>query len=383
MFDTPFEWLLLLVGAALGWAWARRRGSLAVQPEGSRADAIAGLSSLARDDADQAITALTRAVEAEPGAIELQLTLGGLFRKRGEIDRAIHLHEAALATPGLSTEQSASASFELAQDYLRGGVMDRAESLAQSLVDSPHRAGEAIELLLDLYEQARDWPQAIVMAQRWQAMRGQSAAPRIAHYHCELADVALAGGRLDEAADQARRAQSLDPKNVRANMALGTIEEKGERPADAIEHYRQALELGPAFARELLPPIERCAKATGNERIYPEILEDGNALVDVPLPLALAKARWLAATGGDATAFLTTRLANRPEWESLLMWLEITGSAQAAGAGWETVRAGLQKQLGARPRYRCTQCGFTPGLLFWQCPGCKQWGVVQPVDGVV
>jgi lipopolysaccharide biosynthesis regulator YciM len=380
VFDTPFEWLLLLLGVALGWALARRGGALAVRPDVSRADAIAGLSSLARDDADQAIAALTRAVEAEPGAIELRLTLGGLFRKRGEIDRAILLHEAVLAAPGISAEQSALACFELAQDYLRGGVMDRAESLAQSLVESPYRAAEALELLLDLYEQARDWPQAISAAQRWQAVRGQSAATRIAHYHCELADAALAATHLDEAADEAKRAQSIDPLSTRASMILGAVDEKRGRAADAVEHYRRALETNPVFARELLPPIERCAQASRNPRVYAEILEEGNALADVPLPLVLAKARWLAGTGGDAVAFLTKRLASRPEWESLLMWLEISGNARTAGAEWETVRAGLQKQLAARPRYRCSHCGFTPGLLFWQCPSCKLWGTVRPVD---
>jgi lipopolysaccharide biosynthesis regulator YciM len=380
MFDTPFEWLLLLLGVALGWALARRGGALAVRPDASRADAIASLSSLARDDADQAIAALTRAVAAEPGAVELRLTLGGLFRKRGEIDRAILLHEAVLGAPGLSAEQSALACFELAQDYLRGGVMDRAESLAQSLVESPYQAAEALELLLDLYEQAHDWPQAINAAQRWQAVRGQSAATRIAHYHCELADAALAAARIDEAADEAKRAQSIDPLSTRASMILGAVDEKRGRPAEAVEHYRRALETTPVFARELLPPIERCAQASRNPRVYAEILEEGNALADVPLPLVLAKTRWLAATGGDAAAFLTARLASRPEWESLLMWLEISGSARAAGAEWETVRAGLQKQLAARPRYRCSHCGFTPGLLFWQCPSCKLWGTVRPVD---
>jgi lipopolysaccharide biosynthesis regulator YciM len=381
MFDTPFEWLLLLLGVALGWALARRGGVLSVvRPDASRADAIASLSSLARDDADQAIAALTRAVEAEPGAIELRLTLGGLFRKRGEIDRAILLHETVLTTPGLSAEQSALACFELAQDYLRGGVMDRAESLAQSLVDSPYRAAEALELLLDLYEQAHDWPQAINAAQRWQAVRGQSAATRIAHYHCELADAALAAARIDEAAEEAKRAQSIDPLSTRASMILGAVEEKRGRPAEAVEHYRRALETNPVFARELLPPIERCAQASRNPRVYAEILEEGNALADVPLPLVLAKARWLAGTGGDAVAFLTQRLASRPEWESLLMWLEISGNARTAGAEWETVRTGLQKQLAARPRYRCGHCGFTPGLLFWQCPSCKLWGTVRPVD---
>jgi lipopolysaccharide biosynthesis regulator YciM len=384
VFDFPFNGLLLLLGAALGWAWARRGAGIgATGTAAASGDALAGLSNLARDDADQAIVALSRAVESEPGAVELQLTLGGLFRKRGEIDRAIQLHEAALTAPGLSGEQVAQARLELAHDYLKGGVMDRAEALAQSVLAMPAYAGEALELMLDLYEQARDWPQAIATAQRWESVNGRSAAPRVAQYHCEIADGELGQGSADDAERSARHAQALDPGCVRARMLLAAIGEKRGQFHDAFDHYQRALESNPVFAAELLPGLQRTAEAAGEMRTYDEVLREAAAAKAAPLPLILQRARRMAAAGEDAARYLAQRLSQKADWESLLLWLELSGAAAAAGPEWAAVRASIEKQLAAGVRYRCRQCGFAPGLLFWQCPSCKQWNSVQPVDACI
>src|SRR5581483_11054345 len=169
-----FAWLLLPFGMALGWAWARRRGAVEGAPS-SREAAAAGLGSL--DPDDQAVAALSHAADADPAAAELQLTLGALFRKRGEIDRAIRLHETLLARSDLPRQVADAARIELAQDYLKAGLLDRAETLLQGMEGSSAQLAGALELLLDLYEQARDWPQALEVARRLQAVRGQSLAP--------------------------------------------------------------------------------------------------------------------------------------------------------------------------------------------------------------
>jgi lipopolysaccharide biosynthesis regulator YciM len=383
VFDNPFTWLLLPACVALGWALARRVGKLTLEAEALRGEAVAGgLTNLAHDDSDEAIAALTQAVEAEPAAVELRLTLGGLFRKRGEIDRAIRLHESLLASDGLSAAQSARARLELAHDYLKAGVIDRAESLAVSLLDAGIDMGEALELLLDLYEQTRDWQQAIAMAQRWQAVRGRSAAPRIAHYHCELAEAARAGGDLPQAVACAESALSVDPDCVRASILLAGIYEKLGKPTEALRHYRRVPEQDIAYFAEVLTPIRRCAEAAGDKKLFAELLAQAEDVPKVPAAVILAKAQWLAETGGAASTYLAGRLAQRPDWEGLLLWLELSGFSTAAGDSWQAVRTGLHKRLAAQPRYSCTQCGFKPSVLFWQCPSCKGWGTIRPVDVV-
>jgi len=167
MVDSVLSWLLLPLGAALGWAWARRRGG--EEAPRSREQAVA---SLADDDSDQAVAALSHAADADPAAAELQLTLGGLFRRRGELDRAIRLHETLLARTDLPRKVADAARIELAQDYLKAGLLDRAEELLQGMEGESPQLAAALELLLDLYEQARDWPQALDAARRTTAASG-------------------------------------------------------------------------------------------------------------------------------------------------------------------------------------------------------------------
>lgn len=378
MFDSFFAWLLLPLGIALGWAWARGHRAPAGEV-GSRADTLAGLSSLATDNADQAIAALSRAAQADPAAAELQLTLGGLFRKRGEIDRAIHLHETLLARPDLPAAIADTAHLELAQDYLKAGLLDRAEALLGGLEGSGTQLVQALELLLDLHEQGRDWKQAIEAARRLQAAKGQSAAPRLAQYWCELADAA----RQQDAAAAARyleKALEEDPDCLRASLLQAGLAETAKDWPAAIKAYWRAMQQDGRFFSEVAPPLERCYRESGNAGGYAEFLDEAeSSLTDSAAP-ALAKARWLQAQGQDVRPYLGEHLARKPTREGLLLWLE-GNAGEASPPPWlSTLKDSLKKALQARPRYTCTNCGLQPSLLYWQCPRCRQWGKQVPVE---
>ena len=375
MFENSLAWLLLPLGMALGWALARNR---AAGGGASREDTLAGLSSLANDNADQAIDALSRAADAEPAAVELQLTLGGLFRKRGEIDRAIRLHEAVLARDGLPQKTADAARIELAQDFLKAGLLDRAESLLQGMEGSSPQLAGALELLLDLYEQARDWPQAIDTARRLQAVKGQSAAPRIAQYWCELADNARVGG--DAAAAQQALGKALDenPECVRASLAQAGLAEAAKDWAGAVKAYWRAMQQDGRYFAEVAPAMERCCKELGDQREYERFLAEAENSLAASAAPSLARARWLRAQGGDVRGYLGDHLARKPSREGMLLWLE---TADAVALPWvQTLGESLKKSLAARPRYACSSCGLQPSMLFWQCPRCRQWGTVAPME---
>lgn len=379
MFDSFFTWLLLPLGIALGWSWARgNRGGTG--EAGSRADTLAGLSSLATDNADQAIAALSRAAQADPAAAELQLTLGGLFRKRGEIDRAIHLHETLLTRTNLPPGIAASARLELAQDYLKAGLMDRAEALLQGLEGSGAQLVQALELLLDLHEQGRDWKQAIEVAHRLQAAKGQSIAPRLAQYWCELADAARLQNDPAAAARHLERALDEDPECLRASLIEAGLAEGAKDWPVAIKAYWRAMQQDGRFFSEVAAPLERCYKEAGSPGDYAEFLDEAErSLTDSAAP-ALARARWLQAQGRDLRPYLGEHLARKPTREGLLLWLE-GNSGEASPPPWlNTLKESLKKALQARPRYTCTSCGLQPSLLYWQCPRCRQWGKQVPVE---
>ena len=371
MFENLLSWLLLPLGVAVGLSLARKRDLGVDAPH--RADAAA--SSSARTDDDQAITALSRAADAEPGIVDLQMTLGSLFRKRGEVERAIQLHEAVLARPSLTAKDAAHARHELAQDYLSAGLMDRAESLLQELVLSGEQLAPALELLLDLYEQGRDWPQAIATARRLESVLGSSRASRIAHYHCEQADSALHASDPEAARREAERALDIDRDCVRANLLLGGLAEKRGEWTAAIRSYSRAAEQDRRYLPEILAPLKRCYEAAGQMKAYAQYLDD--AEIDHPdsVPVALAKAEHLRAEGADAQAYLAERLASKPNWRGLLLWLEGQSVNDPDAA---KVRKALKMRLDARPRYACSSCGLAPSVLFWQCPSCKQWATIVP-----
>jgi len=378
MFDSTFSWLLLPLGIALGWAWARSRQ--AGGAPAAKTDTLAGLSSLANDNADQAIAALTRAADADPAAAELQLTLGGLFRKRGEIDRAIQLHEAVLARPQLSQPLADAAHVELAQDYLKAGLLDRAESQLRDVAGPGPQLVPALELLLDLYEQGRDWPQAIETAQRLQAAKGQSLAQRIAHYHCGLAEAARQRGETAPASRELELALSQDSGSVRVRLLQASLAEAAKDWSAAIKAYWIVMQHDGRYFAEVAPALERCYRESGDARGYPQFLDEAeSALTDAAGP-SLAKARWLRQQGADPRGYLGEHLALHPSREGMLLWLEASAEDGGAPPWLRTLLESLKKSLQNRPRYACTSCGLQPSLLFWQCPKCRHWGTVIPVE---
>ncbi len=378
MFDSYLAWLLLPLGVALGLGWARNRPVGGGEPQ-SREDTLAGLNSLANDNADQAIAALSRAADAEPAA-ELQLTLGGLFRKRGEIDRAIQLHEAILARTDLPQKIADAARIELAQDYLKAGLLDRAESLLQGMEGSSAQLAGALELLLDLYEQARDWPQAIETARRLQAVKGQSASARIAQYWCELADTALHAGNIAEASRNLQNALEQNPECVRATLGQAVLAESAKDWSGATKAYWRAMQQDGRFFTEVAPAIERCYAALDDKRGYAAFLDEAETSLTESAAPALFKARWLQAQGQDLRAYFGEHLARKPTRQGMLLWLDSGIGTEGAPSWLQTMRDSLNKSLQTRPRYTCTSCGLQPSMLFWQCPKCKRWETVVPVE---
>lgn len=373
MVEGLFLWLLLPLGAALGWSLGRNPRA-AGDPE-----TLSGLSHLANENPDRAIAALTKAVERDPAAAELNLTLGALFRKRGEIDRALRLHESVLEKKDLRPELRSQALYELGQDCLKAGLLDRAESLLREAAAQASHAVPALEQLLQIHELLGDWPQALEVADRLESLKGQSLAPVRAHYACELAELALQESRPDEALRQAQDALLIDPGCVRASLVLGRIEEARQSWQPALNAYMRVPEQDARFLAEVLPAIERvCARdeLSAPFRSFLDRIEQDHGLDS---SVWLARAHQLGNLNARAI-YLADKLSQRPSWRGLVEFLSLP-MAEEAGRLSQPVQAfkgALAKALEKRPRYHCGHCGFSPSLLFWRCPSCKQWGSVYP-----
>ena len=361
-----FAWLLLPLGIALGWALRRNPLTGGAAPATAQAGELPGHHSVPQD------------VDT-PNELESQLALGEWLRRRGEIDRAINLHRSLLERPGLAPSDADVARVELAQDYLKAGLLDHAESLLHELGDSGVQLAPTLELLLDLYEQARDWPQAIVTARRLQAVKGQSVGPRIAQYWCERAEVATAAG--DAAATQMlQSALEADSECVRATLLQAVRAEAAQDWESAKRACWRAMQQDGRFFADVAPMMERyCQKAESPES-YRRFIEEAMTSLAGSAAAPAAKARWLRAQGSPVREFLSGHLATLPSREGLLLWMEGGKENEPVPPGLQGLTDWLKKSVKERPRYACVSCGLQPGLLFWQCPRCRQWGSVKPAE---
>src|SRR5690606_19168484 len=243
MSELGLFWLLLPVVAAASWYFARRGTELI---SGARVDRLSsgyfrGLSHLLNEEPDKAIEVFLSIAELDQEAVETQLALGSLFRRRGEVGRAIRLHQDLLKRDNLSKAQKTAALFELGEDYMRAGLLDRSEALFADLVAAGIETDEALRRLVTIYESERDWVKAIDHAERLEQLTGRPQGASVAHYRCELAERARNKGHLELAREELDLALKADPGCARAEILLGNLEQQAGDFARAARAYERAV----------------------------------------------------------------------------------------------------------------------------------------------
>lgn len=381
MLDSTLGWLLFPLGVALGWAIARRPGGGATHGRPAEQSPLVGISTLIHDDPDQAVAALLNAEHLTEEAVELHLTLGGLFRRRGQVDRALRVHEALLSRTTLTTAQRNRTEYELAEDYLKAGVFDRAEQIYSSLADRGFKLLSCLESVISIHESSHDWPRAIEASRRLEAASGNSRRAITAQYQCEMSEDARRTKNLDEALAQAKRAMSTDNTLPRANLLIGRLAQARSDWSDATTAYAKVAELEPKLMPEIVRPLWECCRDWGRPEYFVHWMEDlpedqRIGIIDV------VRAELLNVTGMDPSGFVLEAFENRPSWSVLeqVTKLETPPDSELLGRVSGAMRSAL-KTLGAeRQKYQCQSCGMKPAQLFWHCPSCKQWGTVFPLE---
>ncbi|MCK9539567.1 lipopolysaccharide assembly protein LapB [Dokdonella sp.] len=380
--------LLLPLAALSGWVLGRRRSE---RTSGARVSELStsyfrGLNYLLNEQPDKAIEVFLKLADINRDTVETHLALGNLFRRRGEVDRAIRVHQHLIARPNLSREEKTAVLLELGEDYMRAGLLDRAETLFADLVAMDALAPPALKHLISIYQHERDWNKAIEHARRLQVASGEPQVALIAQFHCELAE----GARLRSDLDAARRsiadALTVDPDCLRAYLIRGYVEAGAGNFEAAIEAFERVAELDvdymPEILSALLDSYARAQRMDRAEKFLLGIIERYQGVSPV-----LALARMYATTRGEAAAvgFLNRILRQRPSVRALMALIDV----QLHGADGETrqsllaLRELAQKLVEGKSMYRCTQCGFGAKALHWQCPSCKSWGTVRPIHGVI
>jgi lipopolysaccharide biosynthesis regulator YciM len=378
-FDVPWLQLGLLVlpaAFALGWIAARLdlRQLTREQRETPRAY-FRGLSLLLNEQQDKAVDAFIEAVRNDPEAVELHFALGNLFRRRGEFERAVRVHEHLLARADLPADERDRARHALAQDYLRAGLFDRAEAAFMLLRGTAFEA-QADLALLSLHERSRDWNAAIEAARRLQQAGRGDFGSRIAHFECERAELAHAQQRTDEARAALARAQAADSRAPRAWVLQAQWFEQAGEHAQALAACEALRQVAPTFFGLMAPDYARLARAAGQADSARHVLD---GLYAEHPSTALLRARLLLEDGEPKVqaALLADHLARAPGLAGAQALLELP--AQAWGEqGLAGLRGAVDRAATPLQRYRCAACGFEARHWFWQCPGCLGWDTFPP-----
>ncbi|MCH8505242.1 MAG: lipopolysaccharide assembly protein LapB [Ectothiorhodospiraceae bacterium] len=383
-------WLLLPVAALSGWIIGRRgrntRGS--GSSEGLQDAYFQGLNYLLNEQPDKAIEVFTRMVEVDADTVETHFALGSLFRRRGEVDRAIRIHQNLIARPSLTREQRIQALLALGEDYLKAGLLDRAENLFEEVVQADAHVEPALSHLLDVYQQEKEWTKAISAAARLESRSGQPMATMIAQFYCEQVEAALASGERNRARNLLKRALTSDPSCVRASLLQGQLERYAGNYKQALKAYQRVRYQDVEYLPEVLEPMEACYRELGRPQDYLAYLQAVQQDYH-GASLLLALAEQIRLRDGDQAAadYLEQQLRQRPSVRGLtrLLQLNLAGDvleAPAQNQPLPVLQELFETLLKSKPSYACGRCGFTARTLHWHCPSCRSWSTIKPIHGV-
>jgi lipopolysaccharide biosynthesis regulator YciM len=368
---------LLPLAALSGWVVGRR-----CLTANRTFEKLLGLSDLISTRPEKAADVLVQWLETNQEPVETYLTLGSIFRRRGEVDKAIGIHQNLITKPTLTQEQRALSLLELSRDYMRAGVLDRAENGFKELINQGLELEASSYHLIDIYQQSKDWLRAIETAEKLQKQVHCDMRHHIAHFYCELAEQRWLKGDSVEAHHYLKKALNVNSKCVRVSLLTGDIEAHSGQFKHAIKAYQQVQKQDKAFVSEIVLPLARCYENLGSPEGLVKYL--GACLENNPvLSVVLAFSDWLYKNQDkeEAVKFLVEHLRINPSTRGLNQLVQFTVS-RAEGtvkADLQILQELMQKVVATKPLYRCQACGFSARTLQWQCPGCKRWDVIKPI----
>ena len=390
MIQIATSWLLLLpVMFGIGWLasrWDLRLENRMDELERMRQQrsTFKGLSLLLNEQPDQAIETLVKIAQLDPETIELHFSLGNLFRRRGETERAIKVHQHLANRDDLTPRDRDRAAYELGRDFLRAGLLDRAEA-------SLNRVGEgkfavpAKESLLEMYQVERDWKKAIIAAHELSTLQGKSHQTEIAQFHCELGQEALRRKDLIEAEESIQRALNAVPNHARAVILQGDYFMATERPAQAIEAWSIIVNSHPAYMhlladRWMLAHTELGKTDEGLDRLCGLLKTQASGEL-----LDITHKHLMNIRGPQAAnVMLSDVIQHSPSLSALSklaetrLAIEVNGAHPDRVIELQSILNILRQRTTSLARYTCGNCGFRARRFYWQCPGCNHWEVYSP-----
>ncbi len=380
--------LLLPVAAAYGWYMGRRSAQQSKQDDASRLsrDYVTGVNFLLSNQQDKAVDLFLDMVKEDTGTVEAHLTLGNLFRSRGEVDRAIRIHQSLMESASLTYDQRLLAVQQLGRDYMAAGLYDRAEGMFKQLVDETDFRLGALQQLLQIYQSTSDWQSAIEVAERLVKLGKEKHRGEIANFWCELALQQMAGNDLDKAMALLKKGAAADKNSARVSIMMGRVwMEKGDY-AKAVESLERVIEQDKELVGETLEMLQTCYQQLGKIDEWEAFLrrcadENTGATADLMLAQILEQREGIE----SAQNYVTRQLERHPTMRVFHKLIDYHINEAEEGRAKQSLgvlRQMVGEQVRSKPRYRCQKCGFTAHTLYWHCPSCRSWSTIKPIRGL-
>ena len=372
--DFDLNWILLGLPLAFGLGWLASRLDLRQLRIDNRQTPKAyfkGLNFLLNEQQDQAIDAFIEAVQSDPDTSELHFALGNLFRRRGEFERAVRVHEHLLSRGDLSNEDRQRAQHALALDYLSAGLLDRAEQALLKLEGTPFESQARLALLAN-YERSRDWVMAAQMAHKLDLADIGSFSPRLSHYLCEQAASLLGNGQTEAAQSLLLQAIQTSPASPRPRIELAAMQAAGGQFTQACSTLEAALTHAPAATPLMAASLVDYAQKAGRSQLVQDLLISSyQSAPSLDVLDAIVKLETLANPERTAREWYVRHLEREPSLVAAAQW--IAGEKLEHEQFHPQVQRSLDHAVKPLTRYRCAACGFEAKQHFWQCPGCQTW----------
>jgi lipopolysaccharide biosynthesis regulator YciM len=393
------ETLFLLLPVAVWYGWVMGRNSLR-QSQRKQTSILAkhyyrGLNFLLSDQPDKAVDTLIKMIDLDSDTIETHIAMGKFFRHRGEIDRAIRVHQNLVSREEISGVLRENALFELGRDYILAGFLERAEHVFLQLLNSQKHFVSAQGELFNIYQSTKDWQKAIELAENMLGAGGESdqLRARVAHFYCEQANLVAKATKQTETQSDAEpltqeallhKATEIDEKAVRPWLLLGQLAMQNEQYSDAIGYLRQIPVRDINWLSEAVPLIEECALKGGHQDQLQSILDQ---YWQVCATAYLTKVKQLAKDGDSeqAASVLLEQLKKHPTMKGfktlMSLYIDLQDHEQSTNS-LVLLKELVEEQIQLRPKYRCHSCGFSGSKIHWLCPSCKTWGAIKPIKGL-
>ncbi|MEP0177732.1 MAG: lipopolysaccharide assembly protein LapB [Paraglaciecola sp.] len=384
------ELLFLLLPVAAGYGWMMGRNS-ARQSQRRQSSILAkhyykGLNFLLSDEPDKAVDTLIKMIDLDSDTVETHIAMGKFFRHRGELDRAIRVHQNLVTKEEISPSQRESALYELGRDYILAGFLERAENAFLQLLNSERHFINAQTQLFNIYQTTKEWQRAIELAEKMIGAGGDSNElyTRVAHFYCEQANIDWKDTQIESALDSLHKASAADENAVRPWLMLGEIAMEENQYEKALDYLSEVPVRDINWLSEAVPLIEECAEKLNDDQKLNQVLDE---YWQQCATAYLAKVKLMAKDGDvdKAAEVLLGQLRRHPTmkgFKTLMgLYIDLQHNDQSTNS-LSLLKELVEEQIKQRPKFRCHSCGFSGSQLHWLCPSCKKWGVVRPIKGL-